>query len=93
MRAYSQAFLAGDGNAAYELLSKRCQERNTRPEFVSLVQVAGKQYGPQEIRSFKVDQAAGELARVTYTYDRSELDQRGEPWVYESNAWRVDDCT
>lgn len=93
VRAYSAAFLAGQGDAAYELLSKRCKERNTRPQFVSLVQIAGKQYGPQEIRSLKVDQASGDLARVTYTYDRAELDQRGEPWVRESGVWRIDDCS
>ncbi|MFD4670468.1 hypothetical protein ACFWNN_12075 [Lentzea sp. NPDC058450] len=92
VRAYSTAFLAGDGDAAYDLLSQRCKERNTRPNFVMLVQQAGTLYGPQEIRSLKVDQAAGDLARVTYTYDSAELDQRGEPWVRESGVWRIDDC-
>ncbi|MFD4642471.1 nuclear transport factor 2 family protein [Lentzea sp. NPDC058436] len=92
VRAYSTAFLAGDGDAAYDLLSQRCKERNTRPNFVTLVQQAGTTYGPQEMRSLKVDQAAGDLARVTYTYDRAELDQRGEPWVRESGVWRIDDC-
>ncbi|SDO10379.1 nuclear transport factor 2 family protein [Lentzea jiangxiensis] len=92
VRAYSTAFLAGNGDVAYDLLSQRCKERNTRPNFVMLVQQAGKLYGPQEIRSLKVDQAAGDLARVTYTYDKAELDQRGEPWVRESGVWRIDDC-
>ncbi|WP_439660791.1 hypothetical protein ACSHWB_04340 [Lentzea sp. HUAS TT2] len=67
MRAYSTAFLAGNGDVAYDLLSQRCKERNTRPNFVMLVQQAGALYGPQEMRSLKVDQAAGDLARVTYT--------------------------
>ncbi|MFD5829806.1 hypothetical protein [Lentzea sp. NPDC060358] len=92
VRAYSVAFLVGNGDVAYDLLSQRCKERNTRSNFVMLVQQAGTVYGPQEIRSLKVDQAAGDLARVTYTYDKAELDQRGEPWVRESGVWRIDDC-
>ena len=92
MRAYSEAFLAGRGDMAYDLLSQRCRERMTRVQFVQLVLVAGQQYGPQAIKSLKVDQVAGDLGRVTYTYEKSELDQRGEPWVHEDNAWHVDDC-
>jgi len=92
VRAYSKAFLAGDGAAAYELLSKRCQERNERVGFVNTVELAGKTYGPQDIKTLTVDQASGDLARVTYTYDKADLDQRGEPWVREGGDWRVDDC-
>lgn len=92
VRAYSTAFLTGDGAAAYDLLSKRCQERNERVGFVNTVTLAAKQYGPQDIKALTVDQASGDLARVTYTYDTAALDQRGEPWVREGGQWRVDDC-
>lgn len=92
VRAYSAAFLAGDGAVAYELLSKRCQERNERVGFVKTVDLAAATYGPQDIKTLTVDQASGDLARVTYTYDKAALDQRGEPWVREAGTWRVDDC-
>jgi hypothetical protein len=92
VRAYSAAFLGGDGAAAYELLSKRCQERNARTAFVNTVALAAQQYGPQDIKTLVVDQASGDLARVTYTYDTAALDQRGEPWVREGGQWREDDC-
>ncbi|RKT69332.1 hypothetical protein DFJ66_2544 [Saccharothrix variisporea] len=92
MRAYSAAYLGGRGDEAYDLLSTRCRERHTRVDFVRLVELAGAQYGPLEVETLTVDQAAGDLARVTYTFAKPELDQRGEPWVRESGAWRVDDC-
>ncbi|WP_222598334.1 hypothetical protein [Lentzea tibetensis] len=91
VRAYSAAYLGGKGEA-YDLLSQRCRERMTRAAFLQLVAAASEQYGPQEIASLKIDQVSGDLGRVTYTYAKPELDQRGEPWVRETGMWRVDDC-
>ncbi|MBB5802045.1 hypothetical protein F4560_001813 [Saccharothrix ecbatanensis] len=92
VRAYSAAFLGGRGGEAYDLLSQRCRERHTRVDFVQMVELAGRRYGPLDVRTLTVDQAAGDMARVTYTFAKPELDQRGEPWVRESGTWRVDDC-
>jgi hypothetical protein len=91
VRAYSAAFLSGRIEA-YELLSERCKQRMPRAGFLEVLAAASQLYGPQEIVSLKVDQIAGDLARVTSTYANSELDQRSEPWVRENGVWRVDDC-
>jgi hypothetical protein len=92
VRAYSAAFLGGDGGAAYDMLSGRCKERLPRVTFVQMVDVAKAQFGPLPVQSLTVDQVAGDLGRVTYTFSKAELDQRGEPWVREAGAWKVDDC-
>lgn len=33
----------------------------------------------------------GDLARLTYTYAVSQINQSDEPWVDE-NGWKNDDC-
>lgn len=92
MQAYSDAFLMGDGAAAYALLSARCQERNTEAEFTSIVDRAGEQYGdPLPFKSFDAE-ISGDLARATYTYAVAEINQDAEPWVREGGEWREDDC-
>jgi len=35
---------------------------------------------------------AGDMARVTYTFDLAAINQDSEPWVRESGVWRQDDC-
>jgi hypothetical protein len=92
VQAYSGAFLTGDGTASYELLSARCQEREGREEWVSLVAGAGQIYGePLEFTGYQTE-VSGDRAKVTYTFERSEINQADEPWVYEHGAWRNDDC-
>jgi hypothetical protein len=92
VRAYSAAYLGGDSGAAFSLLSKRCQLRLGQQQMVDLTDGAKAQYGPQDILSLKVDALQGTLARVTYTYAASALDQSSEPWVFEDGGWREDDC-
>ncbi|SDH24823.1 hypothetical protein SAMN05216553_118133 [Lentzea fradiae] len=92
VRAYSDAYLNGQGEA-YDMLSVRCKERMTRLSFIELVTLAKQTLGPQQISTFKIDQQAGDLARVTYTYAaKPEIDQRSEPWVREDAVWKQDDC-
>jgi hypothetical protein len=95
VQAYSDAFLTGDADAAYALLSKRCQDRTGKAEFAAIVEQAGQQYGdPLPFKTFStgvlVDDA--DLARVTYTYAVAEINQDAEPWVREDGAWHEDDC-
>lgn len=91
-RAYSDAFLTGDADAAYELFSERCKARTDETEFASSVSVASGMYGdPLPFATFEAD-VSGDMARVTYTYaDAPEINQDSEPWVNE-NGWRQDDC-
>lgn len=88
---YSEAYLGGDAEAAYALLSARCQDRLSRDEFAVMVAAARETYGPTPIRSLEVE-VDGDMAQATYTYPVAALDQTAEPWVYEQLGWKQDDC-
>jgi hypothetical protein len=92
VRAYSAAYLGGDGAKAYDLLSARCQQRMGRDQMDTLTAAARRRYGPQDVKTLTVDQLGAGLARVTYTFSSAELDQQSEPWVWERGGWREDDC-
>lgn len=92
VQAYSDAFLTGNGKQAYALLSTRCQERNTLAEFTAMTDQAKALYGdPLPMKSYDA-QISGEMARVTYAYAISGINQTREPWVRESGNWHEDDC-
>lgn len=92
VQAYSDAFLTGDGEGAYALLSKRCQDRNGQEEFASMVVSAGELYGSALAFTSFDAQVSGDLARVSYTYDVASINQDAEPWVREGGIWHEDDC-
>ncbi len=90
--AYSDAFLSGDSDGAYGILSERCQDRHTQDAFAVVVEAAAAFYGaPLPLQSFEAE-VAGDLARVSYTYAVPALDQLSEPWVREGGEWKQDDC-
>jgi hypothetical protein len=92
VQAYSDGFLTGQPVEAYELFSARCKERLSLSYFTGLVIAAKGAYGSAlPIQSFDAE-ISGDLARVTYTYDVSALDQTAEPWSFEDGQWRQDDC-
>jgi len=92
VQAYSDAFLTGNGKEAYALLSTRCKERNTLAEFTAMTDQAKALYGdPLPMKSYEA-QISGDMARVTYTYAISGINQTREPWVRESGNWHEDDC-
>lgn len=93
---YSDAYLTGDGDAAYALLSSRCQGEESKAEFTAIVEAAGELYGSAlPFKSFDatlhpaVDPT---MASATYTYSISAIDQESEPWVREDGRWLNDDC-
>jgi hypothetical protein len=94
VRAYSAAYFKPDGKAAYAALSKRCQTKaGGDPDMFSIiVDNAAKAYGKQEIQSLTIDQLAGDMARVTYTYSVPKLNQTSQPWAREAGTWRYDGC-
>lgn len=92
VKAYSDAYLTGDAKGAYALLSARCQKRMSAPEFRAIVAQARDLYGSAlPIKTYHAD-VQGDLARVSYTYDVSAINQDSEPWVLEDGAWHEDDC-
>jgi len=93
VRAYSAAYFKPDGKAAYTALSKRCQAKAGDADiFAGIVDTAAKAYGKQEIQTLTIDQLAGDLARVSYTYSVPKLNQSGQPWVREAGTWKYDGC-
>ncbi|MGA5304609.1 hypothetical protein ACPCHT_32190 [Nucisporomicrobium flavum] len=92
VQAYSDAYLTGEAAVAYALLSQRCRRRMNSEEFSGLAAAAERTYGSAlPIRSFDAE-VAGNLARVTYTYDLKAINQDAEPWVKENGMWKEDDC-
>ncbi|MGW7288043.1 hypothetical protein ACWGH4_21430 [Streptomyces sp. NPDC054847] len=92
VRAYSAAYFATDTKKAHGMMSARCQEKIPAEVYGPVVEASVKQYGAHDIKTFAVDQLAGDLARVTYTYAVPALDQKQQPWAREDGAWRYDGC-
>ena len=89
--SYSDAFLTGDPQT-YALLTERCRDRVTAEQFQLILDQAKILYGsPLTIKTFNAE-TAGNLARVTYTYELAALNQTSEPWAKEDGDWKQDDC-
>ena len=92
VKSYSLAYLAGDGQTAWDLLSARCQKRITLAQMKEMTATAAVTFGQHEISTYEAD-VHDTLARVTYTYaDAASINQDSEPWVKESGTWKQDDC-
>lgn len=92
VESYSLAYLAGDGQTAWDLLSARCQKRITPAQMREMSIRAVLLFGPHEISKYEAD-VQGTLARVTYSYvDAASINQTSEPWTKEGGIWRQDDC-
>jgi hypothetical protein len=91
VRAYTAAFLGGDGAGAYGLLSERCRNETARNEFLGAVSLAAAQYGEAKITGYK-DDVNGGAATATYELTDSSLNQMDERWVLEDGTWHNDDC-
>jgi hypothetical protein len=90
--AYSDAFLTGKGEVAYDLLSLQCQAKVSIKEFGAVVEQAGQLYGtPLPFTSYS-GELTGARALVTYGYQVEAINQADEPWVLEQGSWRNDDC-
>jgi hypothetical protein len=94
VRRAAQAFwdeiLTGQGNNAFQLLSKRCQSID--PYFLGQVNELANRFtgGPQSFLTFPAH-IHGDRARATYTFETHALNQHGDRWVRE-DGWRWDAC-
>lgn len=92
VKAYSDAYLTGDGETAYNLLSTRCQDTIGKQPFMDEVAAAKSTFGDaMPFKSFN-GMADGDQARVTYTYSVAAIDQEEQPWTREDGSWKYDDC-
>ncbi|WP_067441358.1 hypothetical protein [Nocardioides jensenii] len=92
LQSYSDAFLSGDGQAAYDLFSERCKNRADHGQFIAMVDLAKQQYGESLACASYSEGASGDLARVSCTHADSSIDQDSEPWTREDGQWHQDDC-
>jgi len=90
--AYSDAYVGDEADAAYALLSQRCQDTVARAALRSEINGAAPQLRGQSIKTFKIDSLNGNTATVTYTYSDASINQTEQRWVFESGAWRYDGC-
>jgi hypothetical protein len=92
VQAYSDAYLTGKAQQAFDLLTPRCQKMYPLASFSVIVAAAGSLYGtPLPMTSFKAHIAGG-MARVTYTYTIAGINQTDQPWTLEAQGWRDDNC-
>jgi hypothetical protein len=91
VRSYSSAYLRGDGQAAYDMLSTRCQKIISLSRLRAASAGAATLYGQAQLISVApiVD---GDHARVTYRFNQPAIDQENQPWVREAGRWRYDKC-
>jgi len=91
VRAYTDAFLGGDEEAAYALLSERCHGEMASAQFKDIVDQAEATYGGESITSY-AEKVNGNTATVTYELTDPVLNQTNERWVLENGAWLNDEC-
>ncbi|GCD96136.1 hypothetical protein [Embleya hyalina] len=92
VRAYTEHLFKGNGAGAYPILSTRCQDKIGRPGYDALAAEAKKTYGALTIKSIKVDQMSGDMARASYDVGVPALERKGQPWTREGGTWRWDAC-
>ncbi|MGW9211296.1 hypothetical protein ACWGR4_30490 [Embleya sp. NPDC055664] len=92
VRAYTEYLFKGNGAGAYPILSTRCQDKISKPEYDTLAAEAKKTYGALTIKSIRVDQMSGDMARASYDVGVPALERKGQPWTRESGTWRWDAC-
>lgn len=91
MRAYSGAFLGGDADTSYPLLSERCRATLSKVQFAVIVGAAHAQHPDLHITSYK-DSISGDGATATYDLSDPSLGQTVEHWVFEGGSWHADEC-
>ena len=88
VRLYADAVRAGDAGTAYRVLSARCRNRVSEPEFAAQ---AGRLRGLATVRKVKA-KLQGTRALLSYTYPQKALNRSAEPWVRERTGWKKDSC-
>lgn len=73
------------------MLSARCDTSTLRAQISYAAAAAAAPYGQARLVSV-IPAVDGDRATVTYRFDQPAIDQENQPWVYESNAWRYDQC-
>ena len=90
VRAFSDACLAGDGEASWRLLSERGRDATSKDSWRAIVAEISRRWGKAKLKEIKVVAIGEDAALVSYRYTDPAIDQLREPWVREAGAWRCD---
>ncbi|KUJ68065.1 hypothetical protein ACZ90_22760 [Streptomyces albus subsp. albus] len=91
VRDYTAALFGGDASG-YDLVSQRCQAELSRDQYKAMSEQAHNDYGSLTIKTIKVDQISGDMARVSYGVGVPQFERKGQPWTREDGTWRWDAC-
>ncbi|MCH8614341.1 hypothetical protein [Arsenicicoccus dermatophilus] len=92
VRAWSDAYLGGNGPAAHPMLSTRCRAVASVGTLTRQAQAVRREVaGPLVIRTLQT-QVTGRVGWATYLYDVPSVNQIVEPWILEGSAWKRDVC-
>jgi hypothetical protein len=91
VQAYTTAFLGGDADAAYALLTQRCRNETARNNFADIVRQATAQWGGETIIAYE-EKVNGNVATATYELSDPVLNQTEERWILEDGGWHNDEC-
>jgi hypothetical protein len=91
VRSYSSAYLRGDSQTAYVMLSTRCRKIINLGQLKAASAGGAALYGQAQLISVTsiVD---GDHASVTYRFSQPAIDQENQPWVREAGRWHYDAC-
>jgi hypothetical protein len=94
VRDYTAAFFAPDAEAAYALISERCQAATDLESYTERVELAAQEQGRLTVQSLRIEEAAEDTARVSYSVGVPTLDERltAQPWALEDDSWVFDAC-
>jgi hypothetical protein len=90
VRAYSKAFLGGQAKKAWLMRTERANAGLTYIEFRAICLQAHQVYADAVMTSLHVGSLKGGRAKVSYTYDISDIDQSHQPWRLVNGHWKYD---
>lgn len=91
--SYSNAYLGGHGNDAYNLLSSRCALQTPADKMIGLALLANQAYGNVQPTDITVSILSAGKATASYSYPTaSTINQKDQSWLYEQGSWHYDGC-
>jgi hypothetical protein len=98
VRDYNRAFISGDVEQSYLLLSADCRQSISQAQWrgqivlsLAFVKAGGDTPTIDEIRTRNVTNRRGEVA-VDETYGKTHRTGDWETWLYENGGWRTTSC-
>jgi hypothetical protein len=91
VRDYVQAFATGDTDAAWAMVSDRCQDTVDEREYRAAVAASGELYPEMHAENIRVE-VDGDQGRASYETGTEIGPYEEQPWRLEVDGWHWDDC-